>query len=137
MSLLNTNKQPEFRPTSSNPVLDHTTIGSTVIITGDVKCNGDIRIDGELKGNLVTNSRLILGQKGKITGDVICANAEIEGTFKGKMDVKELLSAKQTARMEGNLFFSRLSVEQPALFNVTCSMKGTQTEAVQPTMKAE
>ncbi len=39
-------------------------------ITGDVKSNGDIRIDGTLKGNLNTKGKVVIGPTGKVSGEV-------------------------------------------------------------------
>ena len=35
-------------------------------ITGDVKSNGDIRIDGTLRGNLKTKGKVVIGPTGKV-----------------------------------------------------------------------
>ncbi len=43
-------------------------------ITGDIISNGDIRIDGSLKGSLNTKGKVVIGQTGKISGEVICKN---------------------------------------------------------------
>ena len=45
-------------------------IASTTLLHGEIKSETDIRIDGELVGNLTTQGRLIIGPKGKIEGDV-------------------------------------------------------------------
>ena len=39
-------------------------------ITGDIKSNGDIRIDGSLTGNLSTKGKVVIGPTGKVSGDI-------------------------------------------------------------------
>ena len=39
-------------------------------ITGDIKSTGDIRIDGSLTGNLNTKGKVVIGQTGKVNGEI-------------------------------------------------------------------
>ncbi|HOZ29550.1 MAG TPA: polymer-forming cytoskeletal protein, partial [Bacteroidales bacterium] len=52
-------------------------IGNGTSINGDVTSNGDLRIDGNLTGNLNTKAKLVLGSTGKILGEIFCKNSEI------------------------------------------------------------
>jgi len=69
---------------------DNTTINlisNGTDITGDIKSNGDIRIDGSLTGNLNTKGKVVIGPTGKVKGEVICKNSEISGIIEGKIIV--------------------------------------------------
>ena len=52
-------------------------------ITGDLHASNDIRIDGELKGNITTKGRLIIGQMAKVKGDINSSSVDILGTMEG------------------------------------------------------
>ena len=93
-------------------------------IDGDIKSNGDIRIDGTLNGTLDAKGRVVIGATGIITGDVICQNAEILGTVKGTVTVTELLSLKASAKINGDIVTGKLSIEPGAAFSGSCSMGG-------------
>jgi len=97
-------------------------ISSTTIVTGDITTESDIRIDGTLTGNLITNGRLIIGSNGKIEGDIRCKSAEIEGTMKGKIVIDELLSLKSTSSFAGDITTSQLLIEPGAIFQGNCQM---------------
>lgn len=99
-------------------------IGNGTSITGDVISNGDIRIDGSLQGNLNTKSKLVLGNTGKVSGEVFCKNSEISGQIEGKITVEELLILKSTAKINGDIITSRISIEPGAIFTGTCNMGG-------------
>ena len=62
-------------------------------ITGDMKSNGDIRIDGSLTGNLTTKGKVVIGPTGKVKGEVICKNSEVSGMIEGKISVGQLLES--------------------------------------------
>lgn len=91
-------------------------------ITGDIKSNGDLRIDGKLNGSVTMEGKLVIGEKGEVDGDINCTNATVSGTLKGRINVKELMTMLKTARVEGDLITGKLSVEPGAEFTGTCSM---------------
>ena len=97
-------------------------IGSGTKIVGDLETNGDLRVDGVIEGNIVSKGKLVLGQGGNIKGTVKCANAELSGTFDGKIEVNELLSLRSTAVFSGEMSIAKLSIEPGATFNGTCKM---------------
>ena len=108
---------------NNNQVLERNIIAKNTTIAGDIKSDGDFRIDGTVEGTITTQGRVVIGAKGIVKGDVQCSNADIEGTFSGKLIVTELLSLKGTAKINGEVFINKLSVEPGATFNATCEMK--------------
>jgi len=58
-----------------------------------------------------------------VSGTIDCTNADIEGTFSGKLIVDQILSLKTTADISGDVVMGKLSVEPGAVFNATCAMK--------------
>lgn len=103
-------------------VLERNTIAKNTSIIGDIKSEGDFRIDGSIEGTIKTNGRVVIGLEGSIKGTVECTNADIEGSFSGKLVVSQLLSLKKTAKISGEVFINQLLVEPGALFNATCVM---------------
>lgn len=99
-------------------------LGEGTIIKGDIAANSDIRIDGQLVGNLEAKGRVVVGPKGKIEGKVTCNNVEIAGFIKGKVTVQELLNMKASAKIEGDIIAGKLAVEPGATFTGTCAMGG-------------
>jgi cytoskeletal protein CcmA (bactofilin family) len=95
-------------------------------ITGDIKSNGDIRIDGSLKGNLNTKGKVVIGPTGKINGEIICKNSEVSGTIEGKITVSQLLNLKASSRIFGDIVTSKLAIEPGARFTGNCNMRDTE-----------
>jgi cytoskeletal protein CcmA (bactofilin family) len=93
-------------------------------IIGDIKADSNIRIDGKLKGTITTKGRLVIGPTGSIEGEIVCENADIEGSFVGKIVVNQLLSLKATAKFIGDIQTSKLAIEPGATFSGNCSMGG-------------
>ncbi|MBT7135155.1 MAG: polymer-forming cytoskeletal protein [Polaribacter sp.] len=121
--MFNTNKTPQ-----KTKVMERNVIAKNTTIVGDIKSDGDFRIDGALNGTLTTNGRVIIGAEGSIKGKVEATNADIEGTFTGNLLVSNTLTIKATANISGEVIIGKLSVEPGASFNATCAMKGAIKE---------
>lgn len=121
--MFNTNKTPQ-----KTKIMERNVIAKNTTIVGDIKSDGDFRIDGALNGTLTTNGRVIIGAEGSIKGKVEATNADIEGTFSGNLLVSNTLTIKATANISGEVIIGKLSVEPGASFNATCAMKGAIKE---------
>lgn len=91
-------------------------------IEGEIRSNGDMRIDGTLKGTIQTQGKLVIGPTGQIDGEVSCQNAEIHGIINGKITVNELLSLKATSKLLGDIVVGKLAIEPGAQFSGSCVM---------------
>src|SRR5690606_10987787 len=91
-------------------------------IKGNITSEADFRIDGKLEGNVKTSGKVVIGKDGYINGKVECVNADIEGKFNGELFVKDLLSLKSSALIEGTVSVSKLSVVPGATFDASCTM---------------
>jgi cytoskeletal protein CcmA (bactofilin family) len=97
-------------------------IGAGTVITGDIYSKGDIRVDGTLKGSVITEGKVVLGREGIIEGDIECRDADISGTIKAKITVSQLLSLKTSAKLNGDIVTNKLSIEPGSEFTGSCSM---------------
>jgi cytoskeletal protein CcmA (bactofilin family) len=111
-------KYNESEMTSNNINL----IGQGTEITGDIVCNGDLRIDGILTGNITSKGKVVIGETGRIKGEVICKNSDISGILEGKVAVVELLSLKATSRINGDISTGKLAIEPGSKFTGYCNM---------------
>jgi cytoskeletal protein CcmA (bactofilin family) len=99
------------------------TLAVGTVIEGNVRSASDIRVDGSIFGNLTCDSKIIIGPSGIIEGDVSCASAHIEGKYKGKLTVGDILNIRENAIVTGDIITQKLIVQAGASFNGTCVMK--------------
>jgi cytoskeletal protein CcmA (bactofilin family) len=97
-------------------------IGSGTFIEGDIRSNGDIRVDGTVIGNVQSKSKVVVGSTGTVEGDVNCQNMDVSGTVKGKLTVSELTFLKSSATIKGDILTGKLVVEVGATFSGSCNM---------------
>ena len=103
--------------------MERNVIAKKTIIVGDIKSEGDFRIDGTLEGTLTTDGRVIIGAEGFVSGTINASNADIEGKISGKLEVIKTLTVKAVANISGEVVVGKLSVEPGAAFNASCVMR--------------
>ncbi len=97
-------------------------IGTGTVIEGDIRSNGDIRIDGAVYGHIYSKAKVVVGNTGLVEGNINCQNADVSGTVKGKSTVSELLFLKASSKMNGDIVTGKLVVEVGATFTGSCNM---------------
>jgi cytoskeletal protein CcmA (bactofilin family) len=119
------------KETAANNGTAHSVLAAGSRVKGDVYSDGDFRVDGAVEGKIQCAGRLVIGQKGFVQGDVTCENADILGALTGNIVVRDTLSLKSTAVVNGDIRIKTLIIEPEAVFCGTCSMgqKEEQTSA--------
>jgi cytoskeletal protein CcmA (bactofilin family) len=123
--MFNSKSKTSFDSNSGNA---STMIGAGTIITGDLESNGDIRIDGTLKGNLKGKAKIIVGAGGVVEGDIEGLQADIMGHVTGTIKVQELLFLHGKTQVNGDIYAGKLQVEPTAVFNGNCHMGANVVE---------
>lgn len=110
----NKKSQASVAPVVAKPKINSSTlIASSMTITGDLKGTDSIHIDGTVIGDVSVKNTLIIGQTGKIEGnieaDTIIINGELKGTVKCKtLDVMQTGKVSKhiearNIRLDGNI----------------------------------
>ncbi len=92
-------------------------------INGDLTSDTNILLEGEVNGNVSCAGRVVIGTSGKINGNLVCLNAEIDGAMDGKLMVENLLVLRATARIKGDIQTMKLHIEEGAFFEGACVMR--------------
>jgi len=87
-------------------------IGADVTIKGNVSATADLHIDGTIEGDIKCAS-LVQGEKSSISGAVVAEIARLAGSVTGSITARELVILK-TARIEGDVYYDALTIEQGA-----------------------
>ncbi|MDJ0685296.1 MAG: polymer-forming cytoskeletal protein [Alphaproteobacteria bacterium] len=108
MSLF-TKKSAEPKP---NQPARATYIAAGSIITGDLASDGELQMDGVLRGN-VSCRRLVVGQNGELHGEVTADTLIVDGAIFGAVKAKTVLLGA-SARMIGDVDHEVLEVRPGA-----------------------
>jgi cytoskeletal protein CcmA (bactofilin family) len=63
-----------------------------------------------------------LGKDGLVEGNIEGRQADIMGTVRGKLMIKELLSLRGNATVNGDIVAGKLEIESTVTFNGKCQM---------------
>ncbi len=129
-----TNEPPR---STTRPSARENVISRGTRVKGNVFCEEDLRIEGNVTGNVYSKAKVTIGQGGLVEGRIECVRGEIHGTLKGTLTVQDTLSLKSEANIEGDVLTAHLAMEPTVRFNGNCTMKdkitlpgpqGTQSE---------
>lgn len=113
-------------------------IGAGTTIKGDIISNGDIRIDGVLKGNISGSAKVLIGAEGVIEGDIEGQQADILGKVTGKIIIKDLLNLRGKSVIRGNISAGKLQVEPTVTFTGKCHIgEGSVADVIEMDNKEE
>lgn len=105
-----------------------TIIGPSVKVEGDFVGQGNIIVDGVIKGSVTTNGNLRVGDQAKITAAVAAANALISGEIHGNVTIKGDLELTATAKIFGDIETKSICVARGAILSGNCVMANTEAK---------
>ncbi|NBB52999.1 cell shape determination protein CcmA [Rhizobium sp. CRIBSB] len=110
---------PSPRPAASTgaapaPARGLSTLSSDLKFEGNVTGNGDLQIDGQVKGD-VRVGRLIVGETGAIEGSISADYVEVRGRVVGAVSGKQV-KLVSTAYVDGDITAEQLSIDIGAYF---------------------
>ena len=93
-----------FKKNAEMPGIKNLTIiAEGVEINGNINCPGSLRIDGEVKGEIIAGKDITIGKSGIVEANVKTTNAVIAGTYKGDMVASGEVEITSTGKFIGNL----------------------------------
>ncbi len=119
----------------SMPDANRLYIGEGVTIKGEISVPDTLVVCGVLEGD-VSVGNLVVGETGAIKGRITVAeNAEISGKVFDKLDVKCLLILRSSGRVDGNISYGLLQIEQGA--SIAGGLSSTEYRAEQKPPKID
>lgn len=111
-----------------------TVISKGVKIEGKLSCSGSIRLDGDVQGDITSQSTVIIGENGKVNGQINAENITIGGKVTGTVRAKEKLVLDSKANLQGDIISKTVSIDAGATFNGNCKMgnDGSKTSFESP-----
>lgn len=107
-------------------------LSAGTMVKGEIKVNGDFRIDGTFEGSIHCKGKIVIGPTGSVQGEIICQNADFSGEVKATVKVAELLTMKETARFTGDITTNKLAIEPGAKFSGNCIMDSSGLKVTMP-----
>lgn len=95
----------------------HNVIGKGTVIEGNVQAEGDLVVEGIVKGDVTTKTKFIAGPSAIIEGNILAQHAEIAGRVQGTVKALGLLVINSSGTILGDVITKDLNVESGSTFN--------------------
>jgi cytoskeletal protein CcmA (bactofilin family) len=103
---------PSPRPPAGSPT--QSVIDAWLIITGNLESQGDVRVEGQVAGD-IRCANLVVGRDATVSGDIVAEEAIVRGRVKGTIRANRVI-LQDTACVESAIFHKVLSIDEGASF---------------------
>jgi cytoskeletal protein CcmA (bactofilin family) len=96
---------------------------------GELRFKDTFRVDGRVKGKIVSENTLVVGESAKVEADIDCGVVSIKGSVTGRVQGRQRVELLSGARVQGTLVSPRLVIEEGAFFQGNCDMSAAAVKA--------
>jgi len=89
---------------------------------GELRFRHTFRVDGRLRGRIVSDNTLVVGESARVEADIDCGVVSIRGQVVGRVQGRERIELLAGARVQGTLVAPKLVIEDGAVFEGDCEM---------------
>lgn len=99
-----------------------TIIGYESLFEGKLSVKHSIRVDGHLKGELISTDTVTIGSQGVIEGDITAKDVIIGGKVQGSVTAAGRVTLEASSQLIGDLKTAKLVIEEGAILNGATEM---------------
>jgi cytoskeletal protein CcmA (bactofilin family) len=104
-------------------------IGKSFVIKGQVSCDGDLYIDGQVEGSVDPKGhRLTIGPDGRLKANVTARAVVVLGRLEGNIQASERVDLKQSAIVVGDIVTQSISIEAGAHIKGSIEVHGDSSK---------
>lgn len=101
----------------------HSVLSQAVTFVGHINTKDDLRIDGNVEGNISSEGKVVIGPSGCVTGNIESKNIELMGKIKGDIVVHDTIRLTSTSHYSGDITTLNIEIEPGARFFGNCKMQ--------------
>ena len=106
-------------------------LDKNVRLEGTLEASGVLRLDAQMKGNILSSHSLILGEGARIEGQIEANHVAIAGKFDGVIFAKGRVEIQPKGVVTGEIHTPCLVIEPGGIFDGQCHML-TASETAKP-----
>ena len=104
------------RTSAATPARAGAAIGPSMYVKGEIRLREELLVDGDVEGQLESESLLTVGPNGKIRANIKAREVVIFGSVRGNVEVTEKISIRGQGSLIGNIKTCGISIEDGAYF---------------------
>lgn len=97
---------------ANKAITSNSVIGKDNIFSGEFRSDGLLRIDGNYRGVVKGYGVVLVGEAGKIVGDIYAKSVRIGGKIKGNVYALERVDILSTGKLVGDLMTKKCFAEE-------------------------
>jgi len=127
---------------SASSAVEHATIGSSIVIKGEVTGNEALFVDGNVEGTIhIPGQRVTIGRNSTVKADITAREVVIMGTVQGNIKCADLLDIRSESYLHGQVVTQRIRIDDGAVLKgsveiqraeKSASVKATPAEVKKP-----
>lgn len=118
---------------SVGPVTEHATIGSSIVIKGNVSGQEPRFIDGTVEGSIhFPDHRVTVGRSSKITANIQAREVVVMGSVKGNLRCGDLLDVRAESYIQGEIIARRIRIDDGAMLKGSVEIQKPDKSAQEP-----
>ena len=91
-------------------------------VTGTLRFEKAVKIDGQFEGKVESAGKLILGATAKVDAELEVGELEVEGVLRGEVKAAQRILIRDGGIVEANIVTAKLAIESGAIFRGHCEM---------------
>jgi len=99
----------------TTPVSSASIITPGTSIKGEIRCEGNILLNGEFEGSIVSQGEVVVGKSGRVSGEIQSAKLLVSGEFRGNYK-GEVIDIMPYGKVYGDVKVNNIIIEPNAVF---------------------
>ncbi len=111
--------------------LINTSIAENTSVSGEIKCDGNMRIEGLVTGSIECTGNVIIGERATVKADIRAHNVSVQGTVEGNID-GERVEILSSGRVLGDVTVVDLLLDEGGVVRGHVIMRKDEVAEPQP-----
>jgi Integral membrane protein CcmA involved in cell shape determination len=112
-------------------------IGEGTTVEGKIVCEGSLRVDGKVKGEIEAKGIITVGEKGLIESNVKAGEVQIMGVINGNVISDRKVEIYSTGKLIGDVQTPKIAIEEGGILDGKCSMVTNKENLVSKEKKGD
>jgi cytoskeletal protein CcmA (bactofilin family) len=130
----NTSNTPQrlWNTSSVGPVVEHATIGTSIMIKGEVTGNEALFIEGTVDGTIrIPDHRVTVGKDSHVTANITAREVVVMGAVKGDIHCTDLLDIRAESNIQGEIVTRRIRIDDGAMLRGSVEIQQPEKKAIE------
>jgi cytoskeletal protein CcmA (bactofilin family) len=111
------------------PIVAETVLSNQIKLEGRLQSTSNIRFDGEMNGELITEGDLSVGEGGRVKGNVSGRNVVVGGSIQGNVNTTGRLEILATGKVFGDIVVGSLIIDEGGILRGKSAVHADESAA--------